>query len=364
MRSLSKRSRRVVAALALVLVAGGAPAVAEPGHGGHGEHPEYRDADCTPADDAAGDESVQVVEEREHHGNGRTECVLVDGAAVFDRDGDQSDDWYIAYDPYQEDEIDGNSRYDRGPAVRYHNGDKYRDDGGHAHGGYGCWDPAAGAATLEEASPDERAEEAARGEAELQASLWAALDRYTGTFGFTNALADGWYFYPVPASKSLHMVRTRETDPSAPGQVESVNVESFMIAMTDDGWQPLNGMFMLGNEGDDDPAYDANGGRAAKGAVDYKIVPEERLPLWESDQPGSTIVCDLPWHTHVDAEGVATSFDREHPDVSAWMAHIALYAMEGDPWGMYSGHDGSEPHAYWAPYRYVPALCNPGGPCL
>lgn len=72
------------AVLAVVTAALGATpvALADGGEHDHVGAYEYEDADCTPVDDAVGDDNVSVLEEREHHGNGRTECVLLDGAAV------------------------------------------------------------------------------------------------------------------------------------------------------------------------------------------------------------------------------------------------------------------------------------------
>jgi hypothetical protein len=360
------------------------PAIASPGHGEHDHDYEYQDADCTPIDDAAGDDSIKLFEERAHHGNGRTECVLVDGSGTpveHACPGDEGDDCYIAYDPYQEDTVEGNSRHDRGPAVRYHNGDKYGDGGHHAHGDFGCWNKNEGSPVLGGGTEAENAAEEEAGVSELQALLWEAVAPYTGTStGYADAWADGWYSYPVAASKSFHMVRTSDsaTGDGWHGRVEAANVESFMIAMTDEGWQPLNGMFMLGNEGPVKDVYadearttlrsefdkDGDGyiDRHVDG-IDFKRVEEQHLPLWESPTtPG--LVCDLPWHGHFGHEGVATSFDAENPDASDWMAHLNLYASEGDPWGMYQGADGAEPHAYWEPYRRIPAACNPSGPCL
>lgn len=344
----------------VIAVSGASSALATGGHdGGHGDH-EYQDADCTPVDDANGDDSVQVFEERAHHGNGRTECVIASDDGQYpgsvcpdDQSADRSD-CYIAYDPYQEDTEEGNSNGDRGPALRYHNGDAYVEDEHHS-GMAGCFDPTG---TLDPATA------ATQGEAEIQQELNEVLRPYTGANGYDRALADGWWPYPVPESKQFHMVRqvgAGDMHPDEPTWLHARNIEAFVIGMTDDGWQIMNGMFMLGNEGDEAPVYDEEG-RVQTGPVDYKLLDDERvLPTWKS--PYSELECDLMWHGHDGEQGVATSFDPEHLDISDWMAHVALYAAEGDPFGEERAPDSSEPHAYWEPYRRVPALCNPNGPC-
>ena len=385
-----------IGAVALALFAGPGVALAD-GSGGHdhGDH-EYQDADCTPADDANGDDSTQVVEEKEHAGNGRTECVVVDGDGTPIADalcGGHDDDCYIAYDPYQEDTTEGNSPDDRGAAIRYHNGDRYAEGGGHGHGNYGCWSLGGSSplkngegASLTAVDPEDLAE-ATAAEDEIEARLNQEGERFTGPAGPAQYLSEAWYFYPVGAAKTFHFVRTQEpTTPEGHTVVVAEAVEVFTSGMTDganeddpadDGLEHFNAMFSLGNEGPIKdvytdstktqvrPEFDANGDNYIDNdvtGIDYKRVEEDHLPLWQS--PTTDSVCDLPWHPHTGAEGVATSFDAENPDRSAWMAHILLYANGGDIWGNYGGGDGAEAHAQWKPLNHVPAACNPHGPCL
>lgn len=388
---MSRLKKLCIGAVALALAAGPGVAFAEGDHGGHGDH-EYQDADCTPVDDANGDDSVEVFEEQEHHDNGRTECVIVrDPSGRICPSDTDNNDCYIAYDPYQEDTTEGNSPGDRGAAVRYHNGDE-NTEGEHGHGNYGCWSLGGASAVYGgEGDPavfdDADALEAKAAEDEIEARLNAEGERFTGPAGLAQYGAEAWYFYPVGAAKTFHFVRTQEpTTTEGHTVVVAEAVEVFTSGMTDgsneddpadDGLEHFNAMFSLGNEGPIKdvytdatrtrvkPEFDANGDNYIDNdvtGIDYKRVDEDHLPLWQS--PATQNVCDLPWHPHTGAEGVATSFDAENPDRSAWMAHILLYANGGDIWGGYGGNDGSESHAQWKPLNHVPAACNPRGPCL
>src|SRR5206468_1845024 len=62
--------------------------------------------------------------------NGRTECVIADADGTPAEGvlcpGDRGhDNCYIDYEPYQQDTVQGDSEWDRGAALRYHNGEKY-----------------------------------------------------------------------------------------------------------------------------------------------------------------------------------------------------------------------------------------------
>src|SRR5438270_587659 len=268
--------------------------------------------------------------------------------------------------PYQQDTTPGDSEWDRGSAIRYHNGEKYAGMSMAQMMGMGyvpgCWRPSARAKAPTYNSRDDRA-----GKADLQALLTKVLSKYTGPAGLATALADGWYPYPVPASKAWHLVRqfcAGDMNPKDPGgtQLNVRNIESFVLIYTDSGWQVRTGMFMLGDEGDKAPPVGKDG-HAPLGAYDYiEIDKPAHLPVWR-DPIHKGLVCQLEWHGHDGAEGAATSFDPKHPSTSPWMSHINLYASQGDPFGQAQDADGAEPHAYWTPLHYVPDACNPQGPC-
>ena len=110
-----------------------------------------------------------------------------------------------------------------------------------------------------------------------------------------------------------------------------------MYAMTDDGLTAMGGMFTL----------DAS----------YKDVPVEALPGFRASNGE---VCKLPWHNHVGAAGLATSFEPENPDQSNWMAHVWVRGI--DTWEQRT--DGSEPNSWFTPFAMTPALCNDDGFCV
>lgn len=140
------------------------------------------------------------------------------------------------------------------------------------------------------------------------------------------ALRDGFYAFPIPQTKMFHMVATRRFNDGR--LLDPARIESFMYAMTDKGLTAVGGMFIDADK--------------------------------EATPPNPT-GCLMIWHNHTNAEGVVTSFDPEHPTRSVWMAHVWTFG-DLEPWGR--DMDGSEPHAWFFGYRYVPAVCNDDGECI
>ena len=241
------------------------------------------------------------------HGD-KTECVVL---------GSADSDWRLAYEPADE---------KQGAAIR-----GWYDDGSTSHhhdSGHGC---------------RPTAEQQAFGDWLVSESRRALRERYLNDPW--QALADGFIAYPIPSSKWFHLVhvgrindgpyvapKTATGDPRSRVFNPSY-VESFLYGVTDEGLTPLGAMYILPNE--------------------YKGWAPQKLP--------NPTGCLLQWHNHTGGEGLVTSFDARNPDQSLWMSHVWTHGGL-DPWG--DDYDGSEPHAWFAGFRHIPALCNAEGTCL
>lgn len=140
------------------------------------------------------------------------------------------------------------------------------------------------------------------------------------------ALRDGFVAYPIPLSKMFHMVAVNRYYDGK--MLDAYRVESFMYAMTDKGLTAVGGMFIF--------------------------------PFKNATPPNPT-GCMLVWHRHTGGEGAVTSFDPQDPDTSVWMAHVWTFGGL-DPWGR--DFDGTEPHAWFFAYRYLPVVCAEDGDCI
>lgn len=191
----------------------------------------------------------------------------------------------------------------RGSAIRFHDADA---DHGHAAGD--C------APTAEQQAYARR----------LLAATTEAIEQYDNNPA--QALRDGFLAYPVAFTKMFHMFSYGRFEDDH--ELNPAQVESFMYAMTDEGLKAVGAMYVF----------------------DDREV-----------QPPNPTGCILQWHRHEGAvEGLVTSGDLEHPTQSAWMAHLWTYGFE-DPW--HDG-DGTEQHAWFAPYRAIPAICGDGSFCI
>ena len=140
------------------------------------------------------------------------------------------------------------------------------------------------------------------------------------------AVRDGFVAYPIPVWKAFHMVAVGRIND---GQLLNPDrVESFLYAMTDEGLTAIGGMFIYPNR---------------------------------ARTPPNPTGCLMVWHKHTGVEGLVTSFDPRAPNESMWMAHVWTYGGL-DPWGR--DFDGTEPHAWFFGYRYLPAVCAQDGECL
>jgi hypothetical protein len=131
------------------------------------------------------------------------------------------------------------------------------------------------------------------------------------------ALADGFNYVFGPTDRMLHMVNVgRVDDPTA---MDAAQIESFIYYMTDTGFVPIGGMFVM-------PRGSTGG-------------PE----------PGG---CLTQWHHHggfVGRWATAGTSDSTPP-----MMHVFTYPGL-DPWGHYNGRDLAH---LWTPGRWVPSVCR------
>jgi hypothetical protein len=242
------------------------------------------------------------------HGN-RAECVVVE-------DGYFGSGWRLTYEPG-----------DGGHAAAFRSRYEGQASGHHHHSG--C---------------NPTPEQQAFADWLVGESRRVLEDRYLNDPG--QVLADGFVAYPIPSSKWFHMIHPQRfedgdyvpsADPTRGDPRSRVfnpkYIESFMYGMTDEGLTPFGAMYAL---------------------------PKSYKGWDQADLPNPT-GCLLQWHNHTEAEGFASSFDPENPDQSTWMSHVWTYGGL-DPWGR--DYDGTEPHAWFMGYRYLPTLCNDEGGCI
>jgi hypothetical protein len=190
----------------------------------------------------------------------------------------------------------------RGPAVVvYDRGNERINGKGHAHD-----------------APCEPTPEQQAAADSLVAEVRAELRQYENN-PFA-AMADGFDYVFGPTDRMLHVVHTRRV--RDPDVLKSSEIESFIYYMTDTGWVPIGGMFVM-------PRYGMKG-------------PE----------PGG---CLTKWHHHGGFVGrLATAGTAENtPD----MMHVFTYPGL-DPWGHYTGRELA---SLWTPGAWIPSLCRSSG---
>jgi hypothetical protein len=152
----------------------------------------------------------------------------------------------------------------------------------------------------------------------IVAEVKAELQQYENNPA--EALADGFNYVFGPTDRMLHMVHLpRVSDPDV---VKAAEIESFIYYMTDTGFVPIGGMFVM--------PQGATGG------------PE----------PGG---CLTQWHHHggfVGRWATAGTSETTPP-----MMHVFTYPGL-DPWGHYDGRDLAP---LWTPGRWVPSVCRSAG---
>lgn len=193
---------------------------------------------------------------------------------------------------------------DRGAAIRFVNENAPPDD---HHGAHGECDP----------TPEQQAW-ADRFLVDTEVALTRYDDKPHQVF------ADGFIAYPIFGNRFFHVINPERNEDEH--VLVPQHLESFMYALTNDGWRALGGMYVMPKS--------------------YKDQPAEALP-----NPSG---CLLQWHKHEGTvEGSATSFDPNKPQQSVWMAHVWTFA-DVDPWRDYDGTTWS-PHTPFAP---VPSVCR------
>ena len=193
---------------------------------------------------------------------------------------------------------EGNGRPARGPALVVHDRSNEEMQGpGHAH---------------ETCQPTNQEQAAAD---QIVAEVKAELVQYENNPA--EALADGFNYVFGPTDRMLHMVHLpRLDDPTA---LKATEIESFIYYMTDTGFVPIGGMFVM-----------------PRGST--------RGPT-----PGG---CLTQWHHHggfVGRWATAGTSDSTPP-----MMHVFTYPGL-DPWGHYDGRDLAP---LWTPGRWVPSVCR------
>lgn len=137
------------------------------------------------------------------------------------------------------------------------------------------------------------------------------------------AYLDGFWYQFGPTDRMIHMVNpARLNDPTilVPGQIES-----FIYVMTDKGYTPVGGMYIM-------PEYGMHG-----------------------PQPGG---CLTQWHHHGGLIGrAATAGTRED---TPEMLHVWTYPGL-DPWGHYNGREMSQLRK---PGSQVPSVCRDSGDAM
>ena len=134
------------------------------------------------------------------------------------------------------------------------------------------------------------------------------------------ALADGFYYAFGPTDRTMHMVAPGRVD--EPAVLQPNRIESFLYAMTDDGWVAIGGMY---------------------------IMPEYGMP---GPEVGG---CMTKWHHHGGFGGrLATAGTMEK---TPEMLHVWTYRGL-EPFGHYDGRDFSQ---LFGPAAALPSFCRQFG---
>ena len=186
----------------------------------------------------------------------------------------------------------------RGPAlVVYDRSNEEMQGPGHAH---------------ETCAPTDEQQAAAD---QIAAEVKAELVQYENNPA--EALADGFNYVFGPTDRMLHMVNLERVD--SPTALKATEIESFIYYMTDTGFVPIGGMFVMPRDATDGP------------------------------EPGG---CLTQWHHHggfVGRWATAGTSGTTPP-----MMHVFTYPGL-DPWGHYDGRDLAP---LWTPGRWVPSVCR------
>ena len=171
-----------------------------------------------------------------------------------------------------------------------------------------------------------------------------------------NALADQYVPFPVPGTKTFHMFRSANYGDRNPDGTQTImdpsRPEMFSYGMTDEGLMVVNVVY----------AYTGTA----------EELPEDKRADWHHMLP-QPYGCMLGWHAHVGTtEGTATG----NIDGRAFMTHVWTYPRTGQAWPYSSRRtfngpypfgeylDGTEPHAWFTPFHYIPVLCNANRGCI
>ena len=197
---------------------------------------------------------------------------------------------------------DQDGRPTRGPAVVvYDRADEGTQGPGHAHG-EACEPTAAQQAAADTIVTDVRAE----------------LKQYENNPA--EALADGFNYVFGPTDRMLHMVHVPRVDDA--DVVKASEIESFIYYMTDTGFVPIGGMFVM-----------------PRGAT-------------SGPEPGG---CLTRWHHHGGFVGRWATAGTS--DTTPLMMHVFTYPGL-DPWGHYTGRELAP---LWTPGAWVPSVCRSAG---
>ncbi len=174
------------------------------------------------------------------------------------------------------------------------------------------------------------------------------------------ALADGYKPYPVAASKTFHMFSwdhwDARHDDGSPDLYNPERPAMFTYGMTDEGLMVVNIVYVF--------------------AGTEEEFPDGQQERWDEMLP-RPYGCMVEWHGHNnEIEGPATG----NLDGRDYMTHVWTWPRRGATWEYlgpdgqlrtYEGPypfgeygDGAEPHAWFRPYNYLPALCNKDGGCI
>jgi hypothetical protein len=186
----------------------------------------------------------------------------------------------------------------RGPAVVFYGrADEETNGPGHAH------------ETCEPTDSEQSAADA------IVADVSAELKQYENNPA--EAFADGFNYVFGPTDRMVHMVHTSRVNNA--NVLNAGEIESFIYYMTDTGFVPIGGMFVM--------PYEATSG------------PE----------PGG---CLTQWHHHGGLVGRWATAGTS--DSTPLMMHVFTYPGL-DPWGHYNGRDLA---ALWTPGASVPSVCR------
>ena len=131
------------------------------------------------------------------------------------------------------------------------------------------------------------------------------------------ALADGFNYVFGPTDRMLHMVNIERLD--NPNVLKAPEIESFIYYMTDTGFVPIGGMFVMPRDATSGP------------------------------EPGG---CLTQWHHHGGFVGRWATAGTS--DQTPLMMHVFTYPGL-DPWGHYNGRDLAP---LWTPGRWIPSVCR------